>query len=61
MFLKTQVPDMVVDWNIIHDNVLGIFIKMDSRVIEKNPIQIPDKYPSQLKYLTIFIKIITRQ
>ncbi len=55
MFLKTEVPDMVIDWNIIHDNVLGIFIKMDLRVIKKNPIQIPDKYPSQLKYLTIFI------
>lgn len=55
MFGMTHIPDMVVDWSIIHDNVLGIFIKMDSRLIEKNPIQIPEKYPSQLKYLTIFI------
>lgn len=51
----SQAPDMIVDWNILHDGVLAIEISIHSQVIEKNPIQLPEKYPSQLKYLTIFV------
>jgi hypothetical protein len=43
-----------VDWNLVHDDVEDIHMDIFSYTLDMYQIQIPDKFPKSLKYLTIY-------